>query len=123
MCSLPICAIVVYSRLDTGNSTQDCLLQADLSADQGLQRFSSIDGPPKRIAPGKIVSQERIGFGRLPAVPPRCFVRSATVELIIRWKDAHPVREEVEDLGIQTGRSEEHTSELQSLMRISYAVY
>src|SRR3546814_8036466 len=28
-----------------------------------------------------------------------------------------------EDLGIEVGRSEEHTSELQSLMRISYAVF
>src|SRR3546814_2808941 len=32
--------------------------------------------------------------------------------------------EEAPDIGLkQTGRSEEHTSELQSLMRISYAVF
>src|SRR3546814_4703985 len=29
----------------------------------------------------------------------------------------------VEEVGIEVGRSEEHTSELQSLMRISYAVF
>src|SRR3546814_18242914 len=96
-------AIVDAPRLDTGNSTQDCLLQADLSADQGLQRFSSIDGAPNRIAPGQTVSQARIGFGGLPAFPPRCLVRSATVELILRWKDAHPHREGIEALGLNTG--------------------
>src|SRR3546814_5433201 len=33
------------------------------------------------------------------------------------------IRAELVERGIQPGRSEEHTSELQSLMRISYAVF
>src|SRR3546814_8103223 len=37
---------------------------------------------------------------------------------------AFPLREEADDrLGLQETRSEEHTSELQSLMRNSYAVF
>src|SRR3546814_1176968 len=47
-------------------------------------------------------------------------VRSITVEEV--WQ---AVRTNVRDLGVNQGlgRSEEHTSELQSLMRISYAVF
>src|SRR3546814_1853700 len=40
-------------------------------------------------------------------------------ELASRWMTAEDARERLPDLG----RSEEHTSELQSLMRISYAVF
>src|SRR3546814_4161319 len=36
---------------------------------------------------------------------------------------AHLVRELLQGAGLESFRSEEHTSELQSLMRISYAVF
>src|SRR3546814_630853 len=36
-------------------------------------------------------------------------------DLVIRWAEGQPI--------VMSGRSEEHTSELQSLMRISYAVF
>src|SRR3546814_4242909 len=54
--------------------------------------------------------------------------------LVIAWRNGAPIRlgdvaeitdglQDLRTLGLFNGRSEEHTSELQSLMRISYAVF
>src|SRR3546814_8007356 len=47
---------------------------------------------------------------------------------IVPWKSTHPLRPSLPHKpgagnALESGRSEEHTSELQSLMRISYAVF
>src|SRR3546814_3680637 len=44
-------------------------------------------------------------------------------DLEMKIAKAHATREESEDFTKSATRSEEHTSELQSLMRISYAVF
>src|SRR3546814_1473070 len=51
-----------------------------------------------------------------PAVAARLFERDRRIGLHSRRRPPHHARRRV-------GRSEEHTSELQSLMRISYAVF
>src|SRR3546814_6878730 len=48
--------------------------------------------------------------------------RNTDVQALIHWMHDH--NEEITDMDARAGfRSEEHTSELQSLMRISYAVF
>src|SRR3546814_10052599 len=55
---------------------------------------------------------------------PEQFVRRARAGgMGARADDAHIALEHVEELRQFVDRSEEHTSELQSLMRISYAVF
>src|SRR3546814_9750761 len=44
-------------------------------------------------------------------------------KLFVRWKLHHLARCQQRPRGFLAARSEEHTSELQSLMRISYAVF
>src|SRR3546814_7772318 len=41
----------------------------------------------------------------------------------MRWSKGHPLQQVSWDTAMQRARSEEHTSDLQSLMRISYAVF
>src|SRR3546814_4423660 len=57
-----------------------------------------------------------VGTGRCFVV--RKFGREKVKRVRQRWKPAI-----AKDVGAVKGRSEEHTSELQSLMRISYAVF
>src|SRR3546814_4386638 len=69
------------------------------------------------------------------SVPLHAFDRNAVVaEYLFRRPDPYPrqirhivalraIRENTEGCGMARNRSEEHTSELQSLMRISYAVF
>src|SRR3546814_7288139 len=66
------------------------------------------------------------GDGRLPARLRALHPRPQGDD--VRWTalDTAPVRRLLHGRGVQCllpGRSEEHTSELQSLMRISYAVF
>src|SRR3546814_4393730 len=49
---------------------------------------------------------------------PRMGCINVHASLLPRWRGAAPIQR-----AIMAGRSEEHTSELQSLMRISYAVF
>src|SRR3546814_7766401 len=63
-----------------------------------------------------VCSSDLIGIGLFPAVPRQARLRLAVDE-------APVVHADVELLGDRQERSEEHTSELQSLMRISYAVF
>src|SRR3546814_2056814 len=50
---------------------------------------------------------------------------SMLLRMYVRWAEAHAYKVEFQEEsdGEEAGRSEEHTSELQSLMRISYAVF
>src|SRR3546814_1924725 len=48
--------------------------------------------------------------------------RVGILVFVLRRRDAEQMRG-IERVAAETGRSEEHTSELQSLMRISYAVF
>src|SRR3546814_11711102 len=66
----------------------------DLPRNQASELFR-LDRPPDRGAAGRAVEGGGLGFGRRAGL--------------------HPV--------VRGRRSEEHTSELQSLMRISYAVF
>src|SRR3546814_6095250 len=72
---------------------------------------------------------ESIGRGPVPkmrlpsmriSIRSRRFSSEAPVGASNRYCTSPPIRREA--LSVRTGRSEEHTSELQSLMRISYAV-
>src|SRR3546814_9270986 len=78
------------------------------------------------------------GFTSSPAFEP-IVSEDVIAEAVARWRDANPtapggvvtqmssrIRElcsVIEDFNCEIPRSEEHTSELQSLMRISYAVF
>src|SRR3546814_2511854 len=72
------------------------------------------------------VGDEQIALGIEPAdvagAVPAARQEGARIErgVEITEKKLRPARA---DLAVGTGRSEEHTSELQSLMRISYAVF
>src|SRR3546814_3991417 len=59
------------------------------------------------------------GAGKEPVFPVEVYVDIATQPV---W-DGTTIRAIDLDLDVVRGRSEEHTSELQSLMRISYAVF
>src|SRR3546814_10511518 len=53
----------------------------------------------------------------------RCETDNFRLELVAHFRGDDIVGDIVAELGDGVGRSEEHTSELQSLMRISYAVF
>src|SRR3546814_5317345 len=65
--------------------------------------------------------------GRLMTIAPKYVVRLARLPQVLETLAAHPSGMPLDQLaaevGVDPGRSEEHTSELQSLMRISYAVF
>src|SRR3546814_9110896 len=73
----------------------------------------------------------RVGSGRgenahRPLRPPAIFGAEAGAPALLRRRPLWPaarLRGRTAGRGIGPGRSEEHTSELQSLMRISYAVF
>src|SRR3546814_5264335 len=46
-----------------------------------------------------------------------------TLEIVLKYYEGRPVIERLQRVSRSSLRSEEHTSELQSLMRISYAVF
>src|SRR3546814_5767048 len=50
-------------------------------------------------------------------------VNSASSHCVRMWRVSKPVPQPISNMRGTSGRSEEHTSELQSLMRISYAVF
>src|SRR3546814_7272430 len=56
-----------------------------------------------------------------PALPPPCQSGGKPVVAAVPYRQEHPCARQIAQP--VTGRSEEHTSELQSLMRISYAVF
>src|SRR3546814_5094655 len=66
-------------------------------------------------APGRLPARERVHDGIGSLVVALGGMRRAVV--------AHEPAPCIGDLGVQRGRSEEHTSELQPLMRIPYAVF
>src|SRR3546814_3079761 len=71
---------------------------------------------PERVLPGKVM-QELIHNGRvIGGLSPRC--SEVAVSLYKSFVEGECVVTHA-----RTARSEEHTSELQSLMRISYAVF
>src|SRR3546814_4043823 len=82
--------------------------QRRLSSDQTRTRsllIGDIDG--ERLG---LVGQQRIN-GR------------ETVDILLAEQDRRTLTFDIAEIGPMLGRSEEHTSELQSLMRISYAVF
>src|SRR3546814_7890865 len=79
------------------------VVESDLEVDAGLRR------PLKDLADAFL---DAAAVGQVIA-----FV--APGEFFERWV----LRTGEQELGVPVGRSEEHTSELQSLMRISYAVF
>src|SRR3546814_2168557 len=72
-------------------------------------------GRPQRLQVGKVLRIERNDMAEAMEI-----VRSHLPRAVMRYVDPFRLR-----LGkrARVGRSEEHTSELQSLMRISYAVF
>src|SRR3546814_4326823 len=77
-------------------------------------------GDAWRLDPAAIVNP----LARLGLWPQRRFGMPAGIEQHQHGADAMTVRHRQEGVDArQEGRSEEHTSELQSLMRISYAVF
>src|SRR3546814_11618534 len=73
----------------------------------------SFDELPAIGAPGTVVSQAPVGLLEIEQVE-----LSNGTRAILWANDAEPGR-----VTVKVRRSEEHTSELQSLMRISYAVF
>src|SRR3546814_5546320 len=99
---------LVASRLKPSNSSFTCsaALQRRKSS-VGMLVSDACQASVGSITPGK----------RRPAV----FPLTGWGELVVLfWSKNSPVRM---TLALSEGRSEEHTSELQSLMRISYAVF
>src|SRR3546814_16613987 len=86
--------------------------------------LAGTQGPPLPIWPFCKSTDAIIGPGDtivLPDVPARIFHHEAELVAIIGKKGKNISREAAPSY--VCGRSEEHTSELQSLMRISYAVF
>src|SRR3546814_6301181 len=78
--------------------------------------------PRQRVGAGQDADVAR-GGEALPRGVPRLAGRSRVHgRPRTRWRTGE-AGEEAGDHGLRTARSEEHTSELQSLMRISYAVF
>src|SRR3546814_10072300 len=81
---------------------------------------------PPRVAP---LSSDRAPSGRQSTdrLPPRAAPRNADLRALVearrRRRDRQRARASARKRPAGRGRSEEHTSELQSLMRISYAVF
>src|SRR3546814_8782773 len=67
------------------------------------------------VAPDDAAHAGGLGCGRQPGRQP--------VGVVHRGREADPAAGRTEALQARQARSEEHTSELQSLMRISYAVF
>src|SRR3546814_4401491 len=78
---------------------------------------------------GVTVLEARLGFGRSAHMHRRHVFENDRALLIEIVDDDAKLRsfavalDDIPDIGLMTLRSEEHTSELQSLMRISYAVF
>src|SRR3546814_3288540 len=91
--------------------------QADDEADDGLRG----DELAQRVEiGGEFPAEDRLVGGR--EAPPRVAQRDADgLGADVEPREATAVRECCGEIG--GGRSEEHTSELQSLMRITYAVF
>src|SRR3546814_6373346 len=73
---------------------------------------------PDALAPDAAALGGKFGIGRLRGIASSKPRRGAT-----RLRMASEASSRRDTIGEATGRSEEHTSELQSLMRISYAVF
>src|SRR3546814_3542348 len=69
-------------------------------------------------AADKVIAHKRVRGGRMPPAPDYLLVPEEQEEAIAAWLWRAAMRP-----GDKEARSEEHTSELQSLMRISYAVF
>src|SRR3546814_8612871 len=69
--------------------------------------FGALAASPRSVVKGYGVTTEKLAMGLL--------VFPAVLDWYVQWRERHR--------GFYTVRSEEHTSELQSLMRISYAVF
>src|SRR3546814_2744171 len=78
-------------------------------------------GRPAAPRQGALRALEDDDLHRRPALrPDRCALRVRPAD---QWGELHPVGRAAALPDAGAGRSEEHTSELQSLMRISYAVF
>src|SRR3546814_2417887 len=76
---------------------------------------------PIRAAPSRPVSDAHAHFFNASDLPVRSFLRNVIAPA---WfPDLPGIALALGDLAGELARSEEHTSELQSLMRISYAVF
>src|SRR3546814_4452705 len=117
------------SRSDFGMKLHRAAMQADIAADQRQPKAAD------RRADAFILAVKRTEY------PLLLFRRNADTAVghgdsnplaasfgehhhpAARRREVDAVRQQVMKAGAQPSRSEEHTSELQSLMRISYAVF
>src|SRR3546814_8723385 len=70
-----------------------------------------------------VIEIDGVRYGKIEANLERRTGRNQWVEMTLTEGKNREVRKVLEHFGLQVSRSEEHTSELQSLMRISYAVF
>src|SRR3546814_6464864 len=104
--------------------------------DEAARRQDRLDGAqsaqPRTAAPpaaGEVVLRPLYAAGRLLHLHEPVHARSAAGALsgvggeALPHRPPSPLPRRLPELGDQGGRSEEHTSELQSLMRNSYAVF
>src|SRR3546814_4151378 len=98
----------------------------------GPRRWASSAGlgTPCRVGPGERLLHRRAALGRQPHDHPQRLVARRQhqvaadfLEILERIRDARRAGLLAQRVPVQGLRSEEHTSELQSLMRISYAVF
>src|SRR3546814_5701900 len=91
----------------------------------GRYRLDNIPFYAKLVSDGDVVAASIIDgdltFEEILEASGNCTIRVITLD----DSDGSEVRKVLEDIGckVEGSRSEEHTSELQSLMRISYAVF
>src|SRR3546814_9555650 len=98
------------------------LLDADLDACVDREHRRSVD-LPGRLVEDRIIREDHIRRGEQEARAP--VVRGAERHrpLFVEHRNIDVVLRQLFERQSEAGRSEEHTSELQSLMRISYAVF
>src|SRR3546814_2467828 len=97
-------------------------LHSDLNGERPLA-FELREGRMgrKRLEPAALAAARRRCINDVPAIE-IILARQRPIEIALLARQAE-LGERRKDPGGQAGRSEEHTSELQSLMRISYAVF
>src|SRR3546814_5992890 len=97
-----------------------------LALEQGWRaRGHAVSWVRPRQVPGQVPAADEtlVRGANLPRYPGLKFGLPATRQLRQLWRDERPDAIYVATEGPLGWRSEEHTSELQSLMRISYAVF
>src|SRR3546814_2312299 len=113
---------VCSSDLETLSHIAACVLEAGFRGNVTCGHCCSLaladdEGARATIA---LLREAKITVVTLPLA--NMHLQDRNADVTPRWRGVPPVKELLA-AGVSVSRSEEHTSELQSLMRISYAVF